>query len=311
MRDHSDLIEILPASMLDSHRILVEQMRHVSSELGIGLGWHYLLDLSWAAHMLWAGRGDSVMDAGAGVGVMQWWLAAQGINVLSVDANSRAHLDLRLRAWCPTDGLRPTDLEPVPRLRWRGLLPPRSPRQWHHWPRKAYATVRGTATRVPNPPSDRGTVTTYNQDLAHMPDIPDASLDGVVSISALEHNRPDELRGIVKELMRVIKPGGRLVATLGAAKKEDWFHGPSRGWCYTEATLREVFELSDDCPCNYGLHDELFQALRDCGELRDNLADFYFRSGNNGMPWGVWDPKYQPVGVIKVKSVGCLGSCSC
>ena len=36
-------------------------------------------------------------------------------------------------------------------------------------------------------------------------------------------------------------------------------------------------------------------------ELRDNLASFYFRSGDNGMPWGKWDPQYQPVGVCKVK----------
>ena len=28
-----------------------------------------------------------------------------------------------------------------------------------------------------------------------------------------------------------------------------------------------------------------------------DLADFYFRSGDNGMPWGNWDPQYMPVGV--------------
>jgi hypothetical protein len=38
--------------------------------------------------------------------------------------------------------------------------------------------------------------------------------------------------------------------------------------------------------------------------LRDNLASFYGRSGENGMPWGVWDPRYQPVGVCKVKRNG-------
>jgi len=134
-----------------------------------------------------------------------------------------------------------------------------------------------------------------------MPDILDASLDAVVSVSALEHNRPDDLRGIVKDLMRVIKPGGKLVATLGAAKGQDWFHEPSKGWCYTEGTVRDIFELSNVCPSNYNRYDELFAALKNCAELRGNLADFYFKSGNNGMPWGIWKPQCQPVGVVKVK----------
>jgi len=101
--------------------------------------------------------------------------------------------------------------------------------------------------------------------------------------------------------MRVLKPGGKLIATLGAAKDQDWFHEPSKGWCYTEATLRDIFELNPECPSNYDQYDELFEALCNCTELHDNLADFYFKSGNNGMPWGIWDPKYQPVGVVKVK----------
>ena len=146
-----------------------------------------------------------------------------------------------------------------------------------------------------------GMVFIYNQNLASMSDIPDDSVDAVVSISALEHNSPDGLRACVAELIRVLKPDGRLVATLHAAKEQDWFHAPSKGWCYTEATLRDIFDLSVDCPSNYDRYDELFEALRNCAELRDNLADSYFKSGNNGMPWGIWDPKYQPVGVVKVK----------
>ena len=134
-----------------------------------------------------------------------------------------------------------------------------------------------------------------------MPEIVSDSVDAVVSISALEHNPPEELKACVSELMRVLKPGGRLVATLAAARDKDWYHEPSKGWCYTEATLRDIFGLQPDCPSNYDRYDELVLDLRNCVELRDSLADFYFRSGNNGMPWGIWDPKYQPVGVLRVK----------
>jgi hypothetical protein len=101
--------------------------------------------------------------------------------------------------------------------------------------------------------------------------------------------------------MRVLKPGGLLLATLGAARDADWFHEPSRGWCYTEASLRSLFSLAEDIPANYSHYDELLRDLKNCSELRDNLADFYFRSGDNGMPWGKWDPRYQSVGVCKQK----------
>jgi len=142
----------------------------------------------------------------------------------------------------------------------------------------------------------------YNQDLKTLTHIEDSSIDAVVAVSALEHNTPDGLREVVKELIRVLKPGGKLLATLGAAKDEDWFHEPSKGWNYTEATMRDIFELDKTISTNYAQHDQLLAVLRDCAELRDNLAGFYKRSGDNGMPWGKWDPQYVPVGVCKVKS---------
>jgi SAM-dependent methyltransferase len=141
----------------------------------------------------------------------------------------------------------------------------------------------------------------YNQDLLNLVDIPENSLDAVVAVSALEHNDPDSLVMVVNELLRVLKPGGVLLATLCAAPDRDWFHKPSAGWCYTEDSLRRIFNLPDEVLSNYAEYARLFQELWDCAELRDNLARFYSRSGDNGMPWGKWDPQYQPVGVCKVK----------
>ena len=122
-----------------------------------------------------------------------------------------------------------------------------------------------------------------------------------MALSSLEHNTPDELREVVVELMRVLKSGGKLLATLGAARENDWFHEQSKGWNYSEASLRGLFNLDTSTLTNYDQFDELFADLKDCAELRDNLAGFYSRSDDNGMPWGVWDPQYIPVGVCKVK----------
>jgi ubiquinone/menaquinone biosynthesis C-methylase UbiE len=141
----------------------------------------------------------------------------------------------------------------------------------------------------------------YNEDLTSMPDIPDNSLDAVVAVSALEHNSPEGLQKVVAEIMRKLKPGGKLLATLCAGKDKDWFHEPSHGWCYSDATLRRLFDLPDDTPSNYARYDELFNSLKNSTELRERLAKIYFQSGDNGMPWGRWNPQYQPVGVCKVK----------
>ncbi|MCL0088933.1 methyltransferase domain-containing protein [Dehalococcoidia bacterium] len=294
-----DRIEIISSRLLDTERQLVEEMRRVGEELGLGLGWHYLLDLTWAAEQLNPTDGMRVIDAGAGLGVMQWWLAEQGVDVISADRQRRRYFPMHFRQRYWIQGWRKEDLAPEPNL--YDFLPSLSPRRWHLYPQKLITSLRQLRYK-PEMASVRGTVFIYNQDLKSMRDIPDESVDAVVSISALEHNQPDDLRTVVKELMRVIKPGGKLIATLGAAKEQDWFHEPSKGWCYTEATLRDIFDLPADCPSNYDQYDELFEALCNCSELRDNLADFYFKSGNNGMPWGIWDPKYQPVGVVMVKS---------
>jgi ubiquinone/menaquinone biosynthesis C-methylase UbiE len=120
-------------------------------------------------------------------------------------------------------------------------------------------------------------------------------------VSSLEHNPPQNLPLVVAELMRVLKPGGALLATLGAGKDKDWFHQPSQGWCYTEATLRRLFNLPDNVPSNYAQYDLLMRDLTGCSELERGLASFYLKSGNNGMPWGKWDPQYQSVGVCKIK----------
>ncbi|PWH13338.1 MAG: hypothetical protein DDG59_14380, partial [Anaerolineae bacterium] len=150
--------------------------------------------------------------------------------------------------------------------------------------------------------AEEGCVWIYNQDLSQLTDIPDNTLDAVAALSALEHNPPERLPSVVQELMRVLKPGGLLLATLGASPDRDWLHEPSQGWCYSEATLRRAFDLAPETPSNYNRYAELMEALRDCVELRDNLARFYFRSGENGMPWGKWDPQYQSVGILKVKA---------
>lgn len=286
-----DEINILSVDLLDKHKEVVKSMKSISNQVNKGIGWHYLLDLSWVARKIIFEPGALVLDAGAGWGIMQWWLVENGADVISVDAQSRQNISLLHRAKYKISGLRKQDLK-LP------YIPSR--RNLEIFPKSLMAYVKKIITKN-RWISIEGRVFLYNQNLESLPDIKDNSVDFIVSISALEHNTPEGLKKCVHEMMRVLKPGGALIATLGASSGESWYHEPSSGWCYSEESLRDIFELEKDCASNYNEYDVLFDKLKNCKELSDNLGAGYFKSDKNGMPWGVWDPKYQPVGVVKVK----------
>jgi len=303
-----DALEILSVDLLDEHRPLVTELASLADELGIGLGWHYLLDLAWIISRL-ESPPATVLDAGAGAGILQWYLAGKGWKVISVDRVSRRHLPARFRSRYRVQGLRSKDLARLPSRR-RALV------------RRLVGEVRGleglvTAVRhgyrprlaSPAAPGRRrlttgtGEVLIYNQDLRSLSDIADGSIDEIVSVSALEHNTPDGLQEVVAELLRVLRPGGRIIATLVASDRDDWYHEPARAWCYSESTMRRIFKLDESVRANYDQYNRLLESLRANDELRANLAAFYYRSDANGMPWGKWDPQYQTLGVCKVKSL--------
>ena len=299
-------LHILPVSLLETSAASVSEFLDISRALQIPLGWHYLLDLAWAAAELQqVTRPDSiVLDAGAGTGLMQWWLTAHGVGVISVDREAR-YFSRRLRAWSPvvdfTTGKRLASAGAI-----RHLVNPLIRRRLNLQrlaaaTRKLTVGDRLTGQTDQGPAARRGTVRVLKGDLVDLREVGSESVDAVVSISSLEHNSPENLARVVAELMRILRPGGKLVATLGASKDRDWYHEPSSGWCFTAGTLCDIFSLPRDCPSNYADYDALFEALASCDYLRESLSDFYFHAGNNGMPWGRWDPQYQSVGVVKVK----------
>jgi SAM-dependent methyltransferase len=290
-------IEIPSVQLLERQREVVNKLWDVSRATRVEPGWHYLLDLAWIAENLGAVEGKQILDAGAGMGLMQWYLIEQGAaEVISADRGSRYDLPLVMRSRYKVSGLRSGDLGPA----WNVLKGNVSRASGFG---KLVYFLRGLVAIVliALPKRFSGKVLIYNQDLTGMPDIPDNSLDAVVAVSALEHNTPEGLQKVVTEIMRKLKPGGQLLATLCAGKDKDWFHEPSHGWCYTDATLRRLFDLPEDTSSNYARYDELLNSLKNSTELQEKLAKIYFQSGDNGMPWGKWDPQYQPVGVCKVK----------
>lgn len=295
-----DRLEILSASLLQDNQELVNELKKVAAQTRLEFGWHYLLDLVWIINHLDLETLDKALDAGAGEGVLQWYLASKGIDVLSVDRCSREFLPLHYRKFYPAEGLRPQDLaSPVRTLFRFGGRAPGFSQKLRDFVRDLVFWPQGTSHAAGS-----GKVIFYNQDLRTLTDIADNSVDAVVAVSSLEHNEPDQLPVVVAELMRVLKPGGKLVATLSTTGDADMYHKPSSGWTYCEASIRSHFGLDVDTVSNYDQYPALFEELKNSTELVEGLAKFYFQSGEGGMPWGVWDPQYVPVGVCKVKPVG-------
>lgn len=295
-----DKIEILPVSLLESERSTVVDLKNLADQLNLEFGWHYLLDLTWIIQQLGDVAGRRIVDAGAGTGMIQWYLASLGADVVSVDRESRVDLAGRFRRRFTIIGLRQEDLSPG-----NGLS---STLSWKNQSIKKFGSefidilrTSGNKRGIYQDEITAGQVIIYNQDLGNLEDIEDNSVDAVVAVSSLEHNSPEDLRSVVKELIRILKPGSAMYATLGAARDSDWFHEPSHGWCYSEDTLRDIFSISPETRSNYDKYDQLFESLQENDELRENIASFYYRSGDNGMPWGEWNPQYQPVGIRKYK----------
>ena len=134
---------------------------------------------------------------------------------------------------CQVRGLREADLLPPQEAFKENLNNIENESTDRIWRRKAMFIGRELRSMF-RQPGTPGKVLIYNQDLTKLVDLKDNSLDAVVSVSALEHNTPEGLEQVVKEIMRVLKPGGALLATLVAGRDQDWWHEDSSAWCYTD-----------------------------------------------------------------------------
>lgn len=315
-------IEILGMELFETHREEMGVVELFKEYFGSALGWHYYLDFAWIIRQVKAlPKGALLLDAGAGSGLLQFILAELGYNIISADFSDRGfsqkyierygdvlhYLNSQHRTFDNryTRHLEATyggnssrlhrlleffkgliKVDPISLIEKNRFTPEREPS----------ALLEGDALR------SCGRIFMYKCDLKDMPLLPDGFVDGVVSVSALEHNDHADFEKCMDEILRVTKPSGRVFVTVSASLSADWFHEPSKGWCYREETLKRLFRLPEGVESNFSRKDELFSEFRKEGnELHKRLDSVYFESGDNGMPWGVWDPKYLPVGVCKFK----------
>ncbi len=275
-----DKIELLRDSLIDDYKDFALDVLGISSRLGRGLGWHYLLDLIWILKEL-DGDDKVVLDAGGGTGLTQFLLADLGYNVISADVSYRdkPHFANNMYNIKKTGTSEYID---HPYLQWHELL------------------QKGDKDRKDEIKEDLPTIIFYHTDLEKMPVLDSESVDVIVSVSALEHNPPEKLPPVLKEMERVLKPGGRMLITLSAAE-ENSFHEPSFSWLMNEKGLIDNFDLGEDTISDFSDFSSAFKELKNSERLKRWLGTYYFQGGKNGMPWGIWEPEYQPVGIVRYK----------
>jgi len=274
------------------------------------IGWHYIMDLAWIYSQArnWP-TNYRILDAGGGRGPTQFLLAELGFNVTNIDLflNEPAHsiknryqmeFDIA-ENYQKTDYVdhlakkiaKPHILRNIKRAIGNSTFYQYVSAEKHGWIHERW--------RVKNKiVDDVGRITWTKANLCSVPEIDTDTFDAVVSLSALEHIAISLLPQAWAEITRICKPDAKVAVTTSATEqKTTWFHQPSQGNCFSEQDMERIFGAQADE--NNPPIDEMLGLYQTCTYLKDNLAGFYSKSGENGMPWGKWEPKYFPVGIFK------------
>ena len=274
-------IELLREALIDEHKDVALDILGYASKLGIVLGWHYLLDIIWILKELNVHKGKTILDAGAGNGVLQYILASKGYNVISADVNPRE---------------RPLYATNMYNIEFMGTETYISHPflEWHRAEKK-----EAQDNNVIIHQSTLPTITLYQCELRNMGLLRNDSIDAVVSVSALEHNPPENIGAILSEFQRVLKKGSTMLLTVSASL-DSYFHEPSCSWVLHEDDVRTYYNLGSNIESNFHMYNDIFGKLCTSKRLHNWMASVYYRKEKNGMPWGRWNPQYQPVGILKI-----------
>ena len=274
------------------------------------IGWHYITDLTWLYSRIkhWP-RSLRILDAGGGTGPLQFLMAELGFNITNIDmaltqpptsftsryqttliqlpaSNTSEYLDFLN---CNQMGRQYFGFQRIIRRIKKHFQENRLLILFYHLRHNRWRQrFRVSSTQVGNIQWAAGNLCSLNG-------ISSNSFDAVVSLSALEHIPMEQLGNVMKEIRRVLKSQNYWAITTSATDQDTtWYHQQSRGYCYSVSDLEKHFEATSSYPQN---PKRILQEYRNCDYLKRHLAKFYSKSGEYGMPWGQWDPKYIPVGI--------------
>lgn len=266
--------------------------------LGAEPGWHYPIDLTWI--LGWVTQNldppATVLDVGAGTGLLQFLLAAQGYKVISLDLVSRRIGQQYKRYFLVRDkqtktlqteyARHLTDDSSRLRLRIHELL-----RLAKRRFSRAIRPLTLESRKAYKHRSEYGPIELYVGDITDSWE-EYSTVDGIVSLSALEHvpsiEHFVEVVGCLREF------GKPMCITTSAARETTWWHEPSKGWCFGPEVLGALDGSIENSSWRSS-YDATLGRIRTSSYLKNNIPWYYFGNPNCGLPNGLWEPRYVPV----------------
>lgn len=308
-----DSIELLSESLITENPMLAVEALAVSSKCSIPLGWHYLLDIIWVLKNIENNESDinkkdvSILEVGAGGGVLQFILASYGYKVISADIAPRIITE-NIKLMYQVEEVQDESFLSNEYIKHHNMT---KPSVWQRFTNRLFQTSLSSLSRAlrksyvikgeklgESRTDSQPKIMLYQADAQNMPSIKNSQVDYCVSISALEHNKPEIATKIQKELIRVTKNNGLILHTVSAQYEGRGFHEPSYSFLMGEKELSETY-LLNEFTSNFEEWEALFQSLKDSKYLSRWLASMYYNKEKSGMPLGVWSPSYMPTGVKK------------
>lgn len=269
-------------------------------------GWHYDLDIIWILSELERNnvkKGSTILDAGAGLGIIQFILASRGYNVISLDfapreipAKVNELFDIEVvdndindsnpyREFIKYDSAKKTKLE-VSSVKYLSFY-------LHKKINKASSFFKRKTYKIFNE-KPQGKITFLMGSFNDIP-LDNNSVDAIVSVSAIEHNDYECNKKAVSEFKRVLKKDGVLALTTNCTNQEkSWFHEESLGWCFSKSDFKTIFETNLD-----GDYDKVESEYKSNDLLLKRIPWAYYVSSRSGLPFGnLNNLKYLPVGVF-------------
>lgn len=180
-------------------------------------GWHYDLDLIWILHSLENQKiypGDTILDAGAGLGILQFILASRGYNVISLDYSDRKFSPFIRKLFSITE--LKTDLPKDDQYRnsvsyttsnllsdFSSKINLRLPYRLYRYLSRKIRTIKHRIRILSANPQSYGTITIVN---ASFEDIPQSiTCDAVTCLSVIEHCPKEKINAYVQNLSKCLK----------------------------------------------------------------------------------------------------------
>jgi ubiquinone/menaquinone biosynthesis C-methylase UbiE len=226
-------------------------------------GWHYDLDQIWILHELEVAGikpGATIVDAGAGQGVMQYLLASYGYNIISLDFSPRT-VPARSVGIFDINGAGDEKIEyEHPYMKFisygddqtntlLGRLKFSSLKKLPYILFRIYRAIISffyyIFERFSKKHNDYGKITYLRAPFHEIP-LESNSVDAVISISAIEHADIEVFDNNISELLRVLRDGSPFLLTTSATKeKENIYLKKCEGWCFSLDSLKKYFDGAD------------------------------------------------------------------